>query len=206
MTACGSYPTHPGFLESVKVEAEAQVKRLRNHPSIALWCGNNEDVMIGERLGLKFDSNNVTGPWDDTDFPHLIIYLKIWDGVVRKLTPDIAYWPSSPFSFGGKMANDPTTGDIHQWDGRSSFRLGRQCLWKGSANVLQYGITRNCRISTSRKLEDASYRSSDFMASLTCGPSKYLRLMRRIDTLLRRSWIATIRAVEQNTSWASIFG
>ncbi|KAL2007512.1 hypothetical protein VTN00DRAFT_8950 [Thermoascus crustaceus] len=141
MTACGSYPTHPEFLESVKVEAEAQVKRLRNHPSIALWCGNNEDVMIGEGLGLKFDSNNVTGPWDDTDFPHLIIYLKIWDGIVRKLTPDIAYWPSSPFSFGGKMANDPSTGDIHQWDVWHNKELPYQHFPKiGGRFVSEFGL------------------------------------------------------------------
>jgi beta-mannosidase len=118
MTACGSYPTHPEFLDSVKEEAEEQVKRLRNHPSIVLWCGNNEDVMIAQDLGLKWDPNNVTGPWDDTDLPQLVIYLKIWAEVVEKLAPEVPYWPSSPFSFGGKLANDQTTGDIHQWNGR----------------------------------------------------------------------------------------
>lgn len=121
MTACGSYPTHPEFLESVKEEAEEQVKRLRNHPSIVLWCGNNEDVMIAQDLGSNWDPNNVEGPWDDTDLPQLVIYLKIWADVVKALTPEVPYWPSSPFSFGGKNSNDKTTGDIHQWNGKLSL-------------------------------------------------------------------------------------
>jgi beta-mannosidase len=41
--ACGAYPAHPRFLESVKQEAIANVKRLRSHPSLALFAGNNED-------------------------------------------------------------------------------------------------------------------------------------------------------------------
>jgi hypothetical protein len=43
MFACGVYPIFPEFLESVKKEAECNVKRLRHHPSLALFCGNNED-------------------------------------------------------------------------------------------------------------------------------------------------------------------
>lgn len=101
----------------MKEEAVEQVKRLRNHPSIVLWCGNNEDVMIAQDLGLKWDPNNVEGPWDDTDIPQLEIYLKIWANVVKDLTPEVPYWPTSPFSFGGKDSNDQTTGDIHQWNG-----------------------------------------------------------------------------------------
>lgn len=117
MTACGSYPTYPELLESVKEEAVEQVKRLRNHSSIVLWCGNNEDVMIAQGLGLKWDPYSVEGPWDDSDLPQLLIYLKIWFDVIQGLTPEVPYWPSSPFSFGGKLANDQTTGDIHQWNG-----------------------------------------------------------------------------------------
>ena len=42
--ACGVYPAHPEFVASVTKEAEDNVKRLRHHPSIALFCGNNEGV------------------------------------------------------------------------------------------------------------------------------------------------------------------
>lgn len=44
--ACGDYPLNAAFLKSVQLEAEAQVKRLRNRPSLALLCGGNEDFML----------------------------------------------------------------------------------------------------------------------------------------------------------------
>ena len=40
--ACGVYPAHDEFLKSVQAEAEENVARLRHHPSIVLFCGNNE--------------------------------------------------------------------------------------------------------------------------------------------------------------------
>lgn len=46
MFACGIYPIFPEFLESVKKEAECNVLRLRHHPSMALFCGNNEDCEL----------------------------------------------------------------------------------------------------------------------------------------------------------------
>ena len=42
MFACAMYPSDRAFMKSITAEAIAQVKRLRNHPSIVLWCGNNE--------------------------------------------------------------------------------------------------------------------------------------------------------------------
>ena len=44
--ACGVYPAHESFVKSVSEEAEANVIRLRRHPSIVLWCGNNEGEFI----------------------------------------------------------------------------------------------------------------------------------------------------------------
>lgn len=44
--ACGVYPAHDEFLASVRKEAEDNVKRLRSHPSIILFCGNNEDYQM----------------------------------------------------------------------------------------------------------------------------------------------------------------
>ena len=40
--ACGVYPGNDEFVESVRAEAVDNVKRLRHHPSIAIFCGNNE--------------------------------------------------------------------------------------------------------------------------------------------------------------------
>ncbi len=44
--ACAMYPGTEKYLESIRLETEDNIKRLRNHPSIALWNGNNE-VLIG---------------------------------------------------------------------------------------------------------------------------------------------------------------
>ena len=44
--ACGVYPAHDDFVASVKQEAEDNILRLRHHPSIALFCGNNEDYQM----------------------------------------------------------------------------------------------------------------------------------------------------------------
>ena len=54
--ACGLYPALDWFQASVKAEAEAAVRRLRHHPSIALWCGNNEDYQVAESVGA-FDAS-----------------------------------------------------------------------------------------------------------------------------------------------------
>jgi beta-mannosidase len=45
MFACEFPPQDPAFQETIAREAEVIVKRLRNHPSLALWCGDNEDDM-----------------------------------------------------------------------------------------------------------------------------------------------------------------
>ena len=42
MFACSVYPAEGAWLENVRLEAEDNIRRLRNHPSIAVWCGNNE--------------------------------------------------------------------------------------------------------------------------------------------------------------------
>jgi beta-mannosidase len=54
MFACGVYPIFPEFLESVKKEAECNVKRLRHHPSLALFCGNNEDCEYPLHIMVPF--------------------------------------------------------------------------------------------------------------------------------------------------------
>ncbi|KAJ9611493.1 hypothetical protein H2200_004677 [Cladophialophora chaetospira] len=112
--ACGDYPTHPSYLENVKAEAKAQVLRIRNKTSLALLCGNNEDFMLEDWLGDKYDFQDHTGPFLDKPFPQREIYLRILPEICKDQCPHIPYWPSSPW--GGESANDTTVGDIHQWN------------------------------------------------------------------------------------------
>ena len=50
--ACGVYPAYDSFVQSVKAEAEDNVKRLRHHPSIAIFCGNNEGMRLSSWVVL----------------------------------------------------------------------------------------------------------------------------------------------------------
>ncbi|MFO7168546.1 MAG: glycoside hydrolase family 2 protein [Chloroflexota bacterium] len=111
MFACGIYPAQPWFQESVRAEAEAQVRRLRHHACIALWCGNNEDYQIARSRGVY------AGPHEPPDagspFPARVIYERLLPEVCARLDPTRAYWPGSPF--GGDDPDDPTVGDRHAW-------------------------------------------------------------------------------------------
>ncbi|MEI8085068.1 MAG: glycoside hydrolase family 2 protein [Paludibacter sp.] len=121
MFACGIYPGNEKFLNSVTQEANYQVKRLRNHSCIALWCGNNE-------IDVAIQHYNKTGGWGwkkdyteaqnqqnwmayDTIFNHILAK------TVQTLAPKIPYWQSSPSSIiPFQHANDQNkNGDVHYW-------------------------------------------------------------------------------------------
>lgn len=110
MFACGIYPAHDAFLESVRLEAEANVKRLRHHPSLALWCGNNEDYQIAHSLGLYDPSLPAA---QDSRFPARRIYEDLLPSVLEQLDPGRPYTPGSPF--GGLDPDDALQGDRHVW-------------------------------------------------------------------------------------------
>jgi beta-mannosidase len=109
MFACSMYPGDKEFLDSVRAEAEDNVRRLRNHPSIAIWSGNNEIEGAWHNWGWK--QNLPASLWDD--------YQKIFDGVLKEVCADLdpgrLYWPSSPH---GGLPDDPNSlksGDTHSW-------------------------------------------------------------------------------------------
>lgn len=108
--ACGIYPALEWFQQSVKAEVEANVRRLRHHPSIVLWCGNNEDYAIAESQGYQA-SESV--PDANSRFPARVIYEQILPEMCQQLDPTRPYWPGSPY--GGKSSADTTVGDVHVW-------------------------------------------------------------------------------------------
>jgi beta-mannosidase len=112
MFACGMYPAHTEFQASVRAEAAAQLRRLRHHPSLVLWCGNNEDYQIAESeksYDATFDGDFLTTP-----FPGRAIYERLLPELCAALDPDRPYWPGSPY--GGLSVADQTIGDRHTWD------------------------------------------------------------------------------------------
>lgn len=126
MFGCGNYPAHAEMLRSIKREAEENVKLLRHHPSIVIWAGNNEDYQYQESAGLTYDYDNKDADsWLATDFPARYIYEKLLADVCAELVPGTYYHFGSPWG-GGKPTNDPTVGDIHQWN-----------VWHGSQEKYQ---------------------------------------------------------------------
>jgi beta-mannosidase len=110
MFACSMYPGDEKFLESVRAEATDNVRRLRNHPSIVIWVGNNEVETAWQHWGWK--RNLPAKLWDD--------YKKIFHGVlpevVAKEDPTRPYWPSSPSSNLEEDSDSQRMGDVHYWE------------------------------------------------------------------------------------------
>jgi beta-mannosidase len=130
MFACASYPTYPDFLASVTAEARQNIRRLRHHPSVIIWCGNNEDYQLVERYNLEYNFASDKDPqsWLKSNFPARHIYEHLLPNLITAESPSTPYHPSSPWGNGTSttLKVDATVGDIHQWD-----------LWNGEAKPWQ---------------------------------------------------------------------
>lgn len=125
--ACQSSPTYPSFLQQLEKEARYNIRRLRNHPSLVIWAGNNEDYQIQERYKLDYNYETDKNPesWLKSSFPARYIYEYFLPKIVAEEDPTTIYHPSSPWG-DGKPTADPTVGDIHQWN-----------IWHGTMNRYQ---------------------------------------------------------------------
>lgn len=81
--ACSLYPQTDDFLAEVRREVEAVTLRLRNHPSLAVWCGDNEIDMVYISQGLNPQHNRLTR--------------EVIPQVLQRYDPYRAYLPSSPY-------------------------------------------------------------------------------------------------------------
>lgn len=111
MFACNLYPSTPDFLENVAAEVEYQVKRLSSHPSIALWCGDNE--LVGALTWFEESRR-------DRD-RYLVSYDRLNRTIetgIKAAAPEAIWWPSSPsvgpLNFGDAWHADGS-GDMHYW-------------------------------------------------------------------------------------------
>jgi len=129
MFACAYYPDRTWFTEMIKQEATQNIIRLRNHPSLVLWCGNNEidwqHAIGGFAKSKKFYGKN--------------IYHKILPHLVHELDPDRDYISSTPLG-PAKNPNDPSVGTVHQWDVWSGIKPTDDYLNQIPRFVAEFGF------------------------------------------------------------------
>lgn len=120
MFACAVYELTDEFEDNIRAEFIDNIKRIRHHASLGLWCGNNEMEMFVE-------SNEYT-----TDGRLKSDYIKMYEYILPKLIkeydPETFYWPASPSSGGGlDEPNAQDRGDVHYWD-----------VWHGDKPITEY--------------------------------------------------------------------
>jgi beta-mannosidase len=111
MFACAMYPSDSIFIDNVRIEAIQNVKRLANHPCLALWCGNNENSEGWHRWGWqeKYSKDQQSDIWNG--------YEKVFKEILPNIVKDysqISYWESSP-KFGRGDIKHQFQGDSHYW-------------------------------------------------------------------------------------------
>lgn len=114
MFAGALYPADAAFLNNIEAEVRYQVNRLKHHPSIVLWCGNNEIEEAWENWGwqksLGYSVADSAKLWND----YKKIFHQLIPGIVKQLDPERPYWPSSP-SLGWGRDSAYKSGDVHYW-------------------------------------------------------------------------------------------
>ncbi|HVH89264.1 MAG TPA: glycoside hydrolase family 2 protein, partial [Terriglobales bacterium] len=111
------YPGDAEFLENVRQEAIDQVKRLRNHPSIVIWCGNNEVetgwIHWGDRQQFKAAVGQKTAEkvWQD----YMVLFNRVLPDVIVEYGQPVPYWPSSPSANFEDEPDGQRIGDMHYW-------------------------------------------------------------------------------------------
>lgn len=120
MFACAVYDLTDEFEENIIAEFKDNIKRLRHHASLGLWCGNNEMEMFVKQ------GEWVTSPKEQSDYVKMYEY--ILPKVLKEYDPATFYWPASPSSGGAfDEPNDENRGDVHYWE-----------VWHGNKPITEY--------------------------------------------------------------------
>lgn len=130
--ACSMYPDDLNeFVESVRAEAVANVRRVRHHPCLALWCGGNENLQLFQQR------------WSGADqatqfFGNKLIH-EVFPQVLAEEDTRTPYWPNSPYSNTPDLSvssQDDSVGDAHYWN-----------VWHGAGDWVHYAEN-DCRFSS----------------------------------------------------------
>lgn len=120
MFACAVYNLTPEFEQNIMCELCDNIKRIRHHASVGLFCGNNEMEMFVKQ------GNWVLNHGQRADYIKMYEYL--FPKLTKELAPQIFYWPASPSSGGSfDEPNAPDRGDVHFWE-----------VWHGNKPFSEY--------------------------------------------------------------------
>jgi beta-mannosidase len=114
MFACAMYPGGKDFIANVKTEAIQQVVRLRNHPCIGLWCGNNEIDEAWKNWGWQKQYNYSPADSAEISTNYKIIFEETLKNAVEQYDAKTPYIPTSPMNGWGR-AESLKEGDLHYW-------------------------------------------------------------------------------------------
>ena len=131
------YPGDKSFLDNVKKEATEQVQRLRHHPCIVLWCGNNEVKNGWEDWGWQ--ANYTPEQREQLDRDMHFLFDSLLAEIVKKYGGGVPYIPTSPL-WGWGHPECCTEGDSHYWGvwwGELPFEMWYQ---KTSRFMSEYGF------------------------------------------------------------------
>jgi beta-mannosidase len=168
MFACSMVPDYPGYFESFAKEAVYNIRRLRNHPSLALWCGNNEVVSAWNNWGWKKREEKEQGVavanriWNTYDS----LFHKFIPEILRQHDPERFYWSSSPQSAPGVKKSDKS-GDRHYWMVWWGERPFDEFYTNTGRFMSEYGFQSIPSISSLRKMmreNDLALDSEGFLA------------------------------------------
>jgi len=154
--ACAYYPDTEEWQTKIRPEAEFNVKRLRHHASLALWCGNNENLQMWQQKW------NWKGGPHPPRFYGENLYDKLFPAVVTELNPETSYIHTSPCGDSEPDANGGKIGDSHYWDawhGRGDWKYYLDSEARFSS---EYGFASSCSIALWEETigeEDWDYRS-----------------------------------------------
>jgi beta-mannosidase len=169
MFACAVYELTYDFEENITKEIEDNIKRLRHHASLGLWCGNNEMEVGWKYWGLP---DNLKLKMD-----YIRQFEVVIPELVKKLDPNTFYWPASPSSGGGFIEpNDETKGDVHYWDvwhGRKPFSEFKKFYFRFASEYGFQSFPSIKTIDTFALPEDKNIFSAVMEKHQKCGENGY---------------------------------
>ncbi len=152
MFACASYELDAAFEANVSAEIRQNIRRLRSHPSIGLWCGNNEMETQYETLAWPKSKKQY--------YDYIRLYEYMIPKIVEEEDPMTFYWPSSPSSGGNyENSNAENVGDVHYWGvwhGNEPFTAYRKHHYRF---LSEFGFQSFPALQTIRRFTEASDRN-----------------------------------------------